>query len=561
MEDASGKASGSSDLADAQNQPGTSQNPRTDNSDSSSSASPLVMRPLNEEDAVAEERNRKWDEEVSRQAKFCAHSEAVYNRLGLRRDHRDKCHQLPEEEREKQIADTSDNWYLEFHDYEEMAAITNDCYASRKPPRIRNNYLISDELGRGAFAVVKDCIHIHTLERRAIKVVRAKTAFHQPAYNCEEEIEIWKGLKHMNVVQFIESWKNTKKKKTYMVMEYCVTSLQDMIPENGNHFEEFQAHRYFVQLMDGIDYLHHVKIVHKDIKPGNLMLDRAGILKITDFGTAEIFCDQKCGVSWKQERTSSIKGTPMGTPMFQPPELAMKADQEPVDGPPVDMWACGITLLNLVTGQYPYEKEGDMNIYRLLSFIGELKGNWDYGENHRLIADNTKLNALLRGLLTVDASQRWDSRQVRTSEWFMTEFPVRQDALIPVRAFNNKVPSRPFAVDQIKDVCIIQEAQRVRRQPGGNDPRAFGDDGDYQAGFPGQGGQPGPSSADNVVRSGASGGQDRHRAATKRRASGDDESRGNQEANPLMSDHPAQNQQDGEDNQQNTFRFLKCCFS
>lgn len=75
----------------------------------------------------------------------------------------------------------------------------------------------------------------------------------------------------------------------YLIMEYCVGGLQEMldsVPEK--RLPMYQAHDYFVQLLDGLEYLHGRGIIHKDIKPGNLLLTLDHMLKITDFGVAEV---------------------------------------------------------------------------------------------------------------------------------------------------------------------------------------------------------------------------------------------------------------------------------
>ena len=75
-----------------------------------------------------------------------------------------------------------------------------------------------------------------------------------------------------------------------MVLEYCAGSLQEMLDKAPrNKFPTWQAHKYFVQLMDGMEYLHGRGIIHKDIKPGNLLLTTDEVVKITDFGVAEVY--------------------------------------------------------------------------------------------------------------------------------------------------------------------------------------------------------------------------------------------------------------------------------
>lgn len=75
----------------------------------------------------------------------------------------------------------------------------------------------------------------------------------------------------------------------YLIMEFCVGSLQGMLESTPNNkFPQYQAHGYFIQLIDGLEYLHSMRVVHKDIKPGNLLLTLDGELKITDLGVAEV---------------------------------------------------------------------------------------------------------------------------------------------------------------------------------------------------------------------------------------------------------------------------------
>ena len=101
---------------------------------------------------------------------------------------------------------------------------------------------------------------------------------------------------HHNVIQYYYNASVFKKFTfltlgcpTYMVLEYCVGGLQEMLDKApGNKFPTWQAHKYFVQLMDGMEYLHGRGVIHKDIKPGNLLLTTDETVKISDFGVAEV---------------------------------------------------------------------------------------------------------------------------------------------------------------------------------------------------------------------------------------------------------------------------------
>jgi serine/threonine-protein kinase 11 len=82
-------------------------------------------------------------------------------------------------------------------------------------------------------------------------------------------------------------------------MEYCVCVLQEMLASAPQEkFPLYQAHKYFVQLIDGLEYLHGQGVIHNDIKPGNLLITLDDTLKISDFGVAEklesFATDDKC---------------------------------------------------------------------------------------------------------------------------------------------------------------------------------------------------------------------------------------------------------------------------
>eukprot|EP00794_Sanderia_malayensis_P007698 gene7698-8535_t len=181
-------------------------------------------------------------------------------------------------------------------------------------------------------------------------------------------------------------------------MEYCVCGILEMLEQvPDKKFPEWQGHGYFCQLIDGLEYLHSKGIVHKDIKPSNLLVSTNDTLKISDFGVAEqlkIFAsDDTCYTS-------------QGSPAFQPPEIANGIDK--FSGFKLDIWASGVTLFNFLTGKYPFEGE---TIYLLFENIG--KGDLVLPDE----LDET-LKSLLTGMLNKEFAQRFDIEDVRQHLWF-----------------------------------------------------------------------------------------------------------------------------------------------
>ncbi|NXS21208.1 STK11 kinase, partial [Mystacornis crossleyi] len=248
----------------------------------------------------------------------------------------------------------------------------------RKRAKLIGKYLMGDLLGEGSYGKVKEMLDSETLCRRAVKILKKKKLRRIPngEANVKKEIQLLRRLRHKNVIQLVDVF-FLNSALTYMVMEYCVCGMQEMldsVPEK--RFPVFQAHGYFCQLIDGLEYLHSQGIVHKDIKPGNLLLTTNGTLKISDLGVAEALHpfaeDDTC-------RTSQ------GSPAFQPPEIANGLDT--FSGFKVDIWSAGVTLYNITTGLYPFE--GD-NIYKLFENIG--KGDYTIPEDC-----GPPLSDLLRG--------------------------------------------------------------------------------------------------------------------------------------------------------------------
>ena len=275
-----------------------------------------------------------------------------------------------------------------------------------KKTKILGKYVMGDLLGEGSYAKVKEAIDQETLCRRAIKIMKRKRLKKIPhgETNVQREIELVRNLKHKNVMALIEVFYNDEKGKIYMVLEYCCTVLKDMLDQSPvKKFPAWQAHFYFNQLTCGLEYLHSNCVIHKDIKPGNLLLDTAGVLKIADFGVAE-----KLDLFAKDDTIT----TSQGTPAFQPPEIAQGASE--FSGLKLDIWSCGITLYNFVTGSYPFEGE---TIFRLFENIAACEFEVPRSDVDPL------LETLIRGMLNADPVERYNVVQVRTHDWCRKNHP------------------------------------------------------------------------------------------------------------------------------------------
>ncbi|XP_076047411.1 serine/threonine-protein kinase Chk1-like [Oratosquilla oratoria] len=190
-------------------------------------------------------------------------------------------------------------------------------------------------LGVGAFGYVRLLKNVKTEEFLALKEVKCKSTSSSP----EELIEsiIHSQLEHKNVIRLF-FWRKFGP-TLFMYFEYANGgSLGDL---KGALAEE-DALQYFEQLREGVDFLHSKGVVHRDIKPDNLLLTEDGVLKITDLGLSSIFV-------WRGVEVP-LRGF-VGTQHYMAPEIFTGRSYR---GPPVDMWACGVVLFNMLTAGLPW---------------------------------------------------------------------------------------------------------------------------------------------------------------------------------------------------------------
>ncbi|CAH1721700.1 hypothetical protein AGLY_007763 [Aphis glycines] len=299
--------------------------------------------------------------------------------------------------------------------------------AQKKPCKTVGKYVMGDLLGEGSYGKVKEVLDSETLVRCAAKILKKKKLKRIPngEKNVLNEIQLLKTLRHLNVIELVDVIVNEEKEKMYLLLEYCVGGLQDMLEHSpGSKFPCWQAHNYFSQLINGLEYLHSRGIIHKDIKPGNLLLTLDETLKISDFGTAEALSPFD---------PEGICASSQGSPAFQPPEIANGADE--YSGFKIDIWSSGVTLYNLVTGEYPFE--GD-NVYRLFEAIGKC--------NIQIPSFVTEpLRSLLVGMLKKDPKKRFTLRTIQTHPWFVCRHPRTSE----------KVPFPPLRGDFMHNMTVL----------------------------------------------------------------------------------------------------------
>ncbi|KAI0776661.1 Pkinase-domain-containing protein [Trametes elegans] len=262
-------------------------------------------------------------------------------------------------------------------------------------------YLLLQTLGEGEFGKVKLGLHMQWGEEVAVKLIRRGNIDSSVRMSkVEREIEVLRTLKHPNIVRLYDVIETDK--YIGIILEYA---------SGGELFDHILAHRYlrekdacklFSQLISGVWYIHQKKIVHRDLKLENLLLDRHRNVIITDFGFANRF----------EHRADDLMQTSCGSPCYAAPELVI-SDGLYV-GSAVDIWSCGVILYAMLAGYLPFDDDpanpdGD-NINLLYKYIVNTPLSFpDY------ISEDAR--DLLSIMLVPDPARRADLPTIMAHKW------------------------------------------------------------------------------------------------------------------------------------------------
>jgi serine/threonine-protein kinase 11 len=304
-----------------------------------------------------------------------------------------------------------------------------------KTNKIVNNYLIGDLLGNGTYGKVKECLDLNNLSRQAVKIIHLKRE--NKIDNFRKEINIMSRLDNKNVIKLYNTYEcksqtDDKSSKLYLFIDYCIASMDVLVKNASNQrLCNWQAQFYFKQLINGLEYLHSINVIHNDIKPSNLLISNENCLKICDFSKStelSIFYQSEYENLKKKDKNHRFP-IEQSTPVYQCPEMLDETlDELKIlkNVTKIDIWSSGITLYQLTTGKLPFtsnsSKTNDINIPKFI---------------------DKNLRNLLVNMLNPDSEKRYSIDQIKKSEWFYKKHPVfREDiARFPNYLIRNELQS------------------------------------------------------------------------------------------------------------------------
>ncbi|KAK3990316.1 PaHOK3 MAPKK kinase encoded by the PaHOK3 protein [Cladorrhinum sp. PSN332] len=206
-------------------------------------------------------------------------------------------------------------------------------------------------VGGGTFGNVYAAMNLDTGQLMAVKEIRLQDPKLIPhvAGQIRDEMRVLESVDHPNVVSYYGI--EVHRDRVYMFMEFCSGGSLANLLEHGRIEDEQVIMVYALQLLEGLVYLHDLKIAHRDIKPENILLDHNGIIKYVDFGAAKLIARQ--GRTLVQDITSTKPNKSMtGTPMYMSPEVIK--GENPGHFGAVDIWSLGCVVLEMATGRRPW---------------------------------------------------------------------------------------------------------------------------------------------------------------------------------------------------------------
>jgi serine/threonine protein kinase len=259
----------------------------------------------------------------------------------------------------------------------------------------RNRFLLGDTLGTGTFGRVRLVTYSHKKPMYfALKILKKSEIIRLKQVNhIKAEKSILCSIHHPFIVNMYTSFKDAK--HLYMLMEFVIGGELFSQLRKAGRFSNDTSRFYAAEILLALEYLHKQNIVYRDMKPENLLIDKDGHVKITDFGFAKVVEDR----TW----------TLCGTPEYLAPEIIQSRGH----GKAVDWWALGILIYEMLAGYPPFYDEHAFGIYQKI-----LEGRVEFPSHFDLAAKD-----LLKKLLTADRTKRYGclkngADDVKNHKWF-----------------------------------------------------------------------------------------------------------------------------------------------
>ncbi|XP_031705399.1 calcium/calmodulin-dependent protein kinase (CaM kinase) II beta 1 isoform X5 [Anarrhichthys ocellatus] len=287
--------------------------------------------------------------------------------------------------------------------------------------RFTDEYQLYEELGKGAFSVVRRCVKLCTGQENAAKIINTKKLSARDHQKLEREARICRLLKHSNIVRLHDSI--SEEGFHYLLFDLVTGGelFEDIVARE--YYSEADASHCIQQIVEAVLHCHQMGVVHRDLKPENLLLAskcKNAAVKLADFGLAiEVQGDQQAWFGFA------------GTPGYLSPEVLRKEAY----GKPVDIWACGVILYILLVGYPPFWDEDQHKLYQQIK-----AGAYDFPSPEWDTVTPEAKN-LINQMLTINPAKRITAQEALKHPWVCQRSTVasmmhRQETVECLKKFN-----------------------------------------------------------------------------------------------------------------------------
>ncbi|XP_041430224.1 calcium/calmodulin-dependent protein kinase type II delta chain isoform X16 [Xenopus laevis] len=324
--------------------------------------------------------------------------------------------------------------------------------ASTTCTRFTDEYQLFEELGKGAFSVVRRCIKINIGQEYAAKIINTKKLSARDHQKLEREAKICRLLKHPNIVRLHDSI--SEEGFHYLVFDLVTGGelFEDIVARE--YYSEADASHCIQQILEAVLHCHQMGVVHRDLKPENLLLAsklKGAAVKLADFGLAiEVQGDQQAWFGFA------------GTPGYLSPEVLRK---DPY-GKPVDMWACGVILYILLVGYPPFWDEDQHRLYQQIK-----AGAYDF-PSPEWDTVTPEAKDLINKMLTINPAKRINATEALRHPWICQRSTVasmmhRQETVDCLKKFNARRKLKGAILTTMLATRNFSAAKSLLKKPDG----------------------------------------------------------------------------------------------
>ncbi|KAJ0979872.1 hypothetical protein J5N97_015346 [Dioscorea zingiberensis] len=233
------------------------------------------------------------------------------------------------------------------------------------------NYHVIELVGEGSFGKVYKGRRKFTGQTVAMKFILKHGKSEKDIHNLRQEIEILRKLKHENIIEMLDAFESPQ--EFCVVTEFAQGELFEVL-EDDKCLPEEQVQAIAKQLVRALYYLHSNRIIHRDMKPQNILIGAGSVVKLCDFGFAR-------AMSANTVVLRSIKGTPL----YMAPELVR---EQPYNHT-ADLWSLGVILYELFVGQPPFYTNSVYALIRHIVKVPQSRLSWPALLEHPFVKENS----------------------------------------------------------------------------------------------------------------------------------------------------------------------------